>query len=113
PQVRLAAAQALARCGTARSLPAVWQALARQPDRFLEHALTFAAHHLADAAALEAALRHPHARVQQAALLRLDQPPRAPGRLAPPQVIDRLGAADQGLRQTALKVLQGHPEWAE
>src|SRR5207253_10467361 len=69
--------------------------------------------HPADAAALEAARRHPHARVQQAALLLLDHPPRASGRLAPPQVIDRLGAADQGLRQTALKVLQGHPEWAE
>src|SRR4051794_4971435 len=49
PPARLAAAQALAHCGTSDTLSALWEALERQPDRFLEHALIHAAHRLADA----------------------------------------------------------------
>ncbi|HYT89980.1 MAG TPA: PVC-type heme-binding CxxCH protein [Gemmataceae bacterium] len=113
PQVRLAAAQALAHCGTRDTLPGLWEALAGQPDRILEHALIHAAHRLADAEALEAALKSPHLGVQKAALLLLDQPPRQSGRLTHSAVLQRVGAADAGLRQTALAILQQHPEWAE
>jgi putative heme-binding domain-containing protein len=113
PQVRLAAAEALAHCGTRDSLPALWRALERQPDRFLEHALIHAAHRLADVAALEDALSRPNPRVQQAALLLLDQPPRPRGSLKQAAVLERVGATDAGLRQTALTVLAQHPEWAE
>ncbi|MCI0456573.1 MAG: HEAT repeat domain-containing protein [Gemmataceae bacterium] len=111
--VRLAAAQALARCGTSKSLPALWRALEEGPDRFLEHALIHAAHRLASAEALEAALTHRHARVQQAALILLDQPPRPRERLSHKVVIERVRATDSGLRQTALTILQKHPEWAD
>jgi putative membrane-bound dehydrogenase-like protein len=111
--VRLAAAEALGRCGTPDVLPALWRALAEGPDRMLEHCLIHAAHRLADADALSAALRRPEPGVQKAALILLDQPPRPRGRLAPADVIRRTGSADAGLRQTALAVLQGHPEWAE
>jgi putative membrane-bound dehydrogenase-like protein len=113
PPVRLAAAQGLAHCGTRDVLPALWQALAEGPDRMLEHCLIYAAHRLADADSLDAALRRPEPGVQKAALLLLDQPPRPRGRLAPADVIRRTGSADPALRQTALATLRGHPEWAE
>ncbi|MEK7676064.1 MAG: HEAT repeat domain-containing protein [Verrucomicrobiota bacterium] len=109
--VRLAAAQALAHCGDARSLPALWKALAKDDlDRFLEHALIHAMHRIADKAALESALQERHPRVQKAALVLLDQPPRSS--LAHQEVLARVSAADAGLRQTALHILQQHPEWA-
>lgn len=113
PPVRMAAAEALARCGTIEALPSLWRALADRPDRFLEHALILAAHRVADAPALQAALEHDHPRVQKAALLLLDQPPRPPGLLTHEPVLRRVSAADAELRQAALRILRGHPEWAE
>jgi putative membrane-bound dehydrogenase-like protein len=112
PPRRLAAAEALGRCGDLRSLPAIWQALAARPDRFLEHALVHAAHRLADANALEVALARPEPIVQRAALLLLDQPPRPSGRLSPGTVVARASSPDSGLRRAALHVLTRHPEWA-
>jgi putative heme-binding domain-containing protein len=111
--VRRAAAEALARCGDANSLPALWEALAGQPDRFLEHSLVYAIHRIAAVPSLQAALQHQNPRVQKAALLLLDQPPRLRGALAPEQVIQRVTASDVDLRQTALRVLQNHPEWVK
>ncbi len=113
PHLRLAAAEALAHCGDAKSLPVLWQALAGQPDRFLEHALIHALHRLADAEALEAALRDKHPRVQKAALLLLGQTPRPRDRLTQEMVMRRVTAEDAALRQTALRLLQERPEWAE
>ncbi|MCI0379541.1 MAG: HEAT repeat domain-containing protein [Gemmataceae bacterium] len=112
--VRLAAAEALARCSDDKSLPPLWKAL-EQPDvdRFLEHALIHALFHRADAAALEAALAQPHPRVQQAALILLDQPPRPKNQLRYEQVLARLRLSDGPLRQTAVGILRNHPEWAE
>ncbi len=113
PEVRMAAAEALARCGSAASVPAILAALSREsspPDRYLEHSLILALHGLADAAALEAALDHPHGRVQKAALILLDQPPR---KGAPREaVLQRASAADPELRRTALEILGSHREWA-
>ncbi len=113
PPVRMAAAEALAHCGDAKSLPSLWQALARQPDRFFEHSLIHALHFLGHAPDLEAALQNPSPQVQKAALLLLDQPPRPHGQLTHEAVIQRVTAADADLRQTALRILQRHPEWAE
>ncbi len=112
--LRLAAAEALARCGDGTTLAPLWEAL-RQPDvdRFLEHALIHALFHLAEAEALEAALRDPHPRLQQAALTLLDQPPRTKGRLRHEQVVGRLRSPDAPLRQTAVRILRSHPEWAD
>jgi putative heme-binding domain-containing protein len=114
PHARHAAAEALAYCGDQSNLPAVWAALAvPDVDRYLEHALVFAAHHLADVGALEAALKDPHPRVQAAALLLLDQPPRPAGTLAAAAAFDRLAADDEYLRQVALDRVKRHPEWAK
>jgi putative membrane-bound dehydrogenase-like protein len=111
--VRLAAAEALARCGSAAALPELLHALTLSPDRILEHALIFAIHHIADGPALATALEHANPRVQQAALLLLDQPPRAKGLVSADAVLARLASPDERLRKTALDVLQKHPEWAE
>lgn len=113
PAVQLNAAEALRRCGDVQCLPFLWQALTKQPDRFLEHALTYTLYHLADGPALKAALLDPHPRVQKAALLLLDQPSRPRGQLQRETVIQRIKSADAELRQAALRILKRHPEWAE
>src|SRR5262249_11496483 len=92
---------------------ALWKGLQGAPDRMEEHALIHALHQCAAAPALENALQDPNPRVQKAALILLDQPPRAKGLLKPEAVIERVGAADADLRQTALAILRKHPEWAE
>jgi putative heme-binding domain-containing protein len=114
PHARYAAAEAVAYCGDALALPAIWSALADEPtpDRFLEHGLIFAAHHLADAPALGEALTYPSPRVQAAALLLLDQPPRPAGALPADAAFERLAADDEYLRQVALQRVERHPEWA-
>jgi len=105
---RFAAAEALASCGTADSLPALWEALAGEPDRFLEHALIRAAGAVAEPKALEDALRHPQPRVRKAALILHDQKTA----IAADVVMVHAGDADAGLRQAALRIVQAHPEWA-
>lgn len=110
--VRFAAAEALARCGNVESLPAVWLALTKDPDRFLEHALIHAAHRQAGGSELDAALKHGHPRVQKAALLLLDQPPRPPRHLSAEAVFARVASADADLRWAALGIVRRHPEWA-
>jgi putative membrane-bound dehydrogenase-like protein len=107
-----AAAEALARCGNPDLLPVIWTALTNNPDPFLEHALIHAAHWLADEAALLSALDHPHPRVQMAALLLLDQPPRPASALNPQQVLARAGTTDRELRRVALRILERRPQWA-
>jgi putative heme-binding domain-containing protein len=112
PPARLAAAQALAHCGNAQSLPFVWNALTNSPDPFLAHALVHAAHHLADAPALQAALGQPSSRVQEAALRLLAQPPRARLALTSAMLLPHLGATDASLQRTAWELLRQRPEWA-
>lgn len=111
--LRLAAAEALAHCGDSGSLDHLWKALEQDADRFLEHALIHALYHVADTKALEAALKAPRPRVQKAALILLDQPPRPRDQLKADEVIERVRSADAELRLTARRVLQKHPEWAE
>lgn len=113
PAVRLAAVEALARCGSAESLAPLWNALAEEPDAFLEHAIVHAIHHLADAAALEARLNDSHPRIAGAVMRLLDQPPRSPGLLRPEVVFRAVRARDEALRRTATDLLAHHPEWAE
>src|SRR5262245_3325097 len=112
PRAKLAAAEALARCGGPGALPAVWDALAAGPDRVLGHALIHAAHRIADADALLAVLGRPEPAVQAAALRLLDQPPRPRDLLDPGPVVERLGSSNPALRDAALWVLRRHPDWS-
>lgn len=110
PAARFAAAEALASCGTPEVLPALWKALEKDPDRFLEHALVHAIHRIAGAPALAEALGRPHPRVRKAALLLLDQPPHAG---APLEALARAAAdPDPDLRRAALGRLRGRRDGA-
>lgn len=111
PALRLAAAEAVAHCGTGRALPVVEAALAGEADAFLEHALIFALYRLATAADLTRALDHPNAKVQRAALLLLEQAPFLASTV--PAVVKRLDSEDPALRDTARWVLLRHREWGE
>jgi putative membrane-bound dehydrogenase-like protein len=111
PHVRLAAAEALAHCGSSNAVPALLAALAGDVDRFLEHALTFTLHRLAGARRLSDALTHPHPRVQRTALTLLDQAPRRA--LPAGAVLERLFAEDEPLRRAARQILLQHPEWSD
>ena len=106
--VRRAVAEALASCGRPESAIVLIDALAREPDRFEEHALTMALHRCASEAALLAALSNRNARVQAAALLLLD--PR--GGLGAPAVAERLASSDPFVARVAQRILQRHREWA-
>lgn len=109
--VRLAAAEAVARCGDAAATPDLLAALAAGPDATLEHMLVRALAAVADRPALAAALAHPSPRVQRAALVLLDQPPHES--LAAADVVRRADAADADLRQAARAILESRPEWGD
>jgi putative membrane-bound dehydrogenase-like protein len=108
--VRLAAAEALVRCGSSNATPALIHALTAEVDPFLEHALLFALHALADPQTLSVALQHSDPRVQRAALILLDQAPHRS--LGADAVLSRAVAKDASLRSAAQKILQQHAEWA-
>ena len=107
--VQLAAAEALAECGDESCAAPVFARLAGEADRFLEHALIHALHRRATTKQLTAALDHTSPRVQRAALLLLDQPPRRA--LAASAVVRHAAAEDAALRETAQTILQRHEEW--
>ena len=71
--------------------------------------LVYALSALADRRALEAALKHEHPRVEQAALILLSQPPHEA--LSADRVVASASAADGELRGTAQSILRQHPEW--
>ncbi len=104
---RFAAAEALATCGTTESLPAIWAALADDPDAFLEHALIHAALLITKGSIPDRVPDHP--RVRRAILLIRDQT--APG-LRPDELLPQLGSPDAELRRTALDILRKHRDWA-
>lgn len=113
PPVQLAAAEALARCGDMSALQCLVGALCQPMDRFLEHALIHALHHIVERPrALEIMLEHGSPRVEKAALLLLSQPPRPLEALEPEIVLARVQAADTELRRTALQLLKSRPMWS-
>ena len=107
PHEQLAAAEALAQSGSPKQMPAIWKALGRNPGRMLEHALIYAIHRHATSNDLRAHLSNPEPRVQAAALLLLDQPPR----IAADAVVERAGSMNAHVRKAAMMVLARHPEW--
>ena len=110
PYVQLAAAEALAACGSSKDVPVLIDRLGAAADRFIEHALVHALYRLADVGQLTAALGHADPRVQRAALVLLDRPPHRT--LSAEAVLERAFAADGPLRRAAQDCLQRHPEWA-
>ncbi len=112
PATRLAAAEALARCGRVEDVSALLRALREPADRFLEHALVHALHHLAEEPTLLQALDDAHPRIRKAALLLLNQPPRSKDALKAETVLRCAADPDAALRQAALGILAQRPAWA-
>ena len=127
PAVRLAAATALGRIGVAAAVPALLAAVGTGGDRFLEHARIHALIEIAAPAETAAGLRSADARVQQAALVALDQmdvrpvdaarfraaPAGAPRVLTREMVVPFLDSGDAALQQTAFSIVTSRPEWAD
>ncbi len=111
PAVQLAAAEALGRCGTSKDLPAVWDALRRKPDRFIDHALTLAAFRLADEQSLRQAIADTDPGVRRAAILISEQRYRNREIPKPAIVFASLRAPDRELSAAARWVLLRHAEW--
>jgi putative heme-binding domain-containing protein len=105
---QLAAAEGLARFGSSNDVPVLWKALARNPDRMLEHAIIYAIHRHASTSDLQGRLNDPEPRVQAAALLLLDQP----SRVAADVVLGRALGTNAHVRKAAVQVLRRHPEWS-
>jgi putative heme-binding domain-containing protein len=110
PPVRREAATALGRIDQASTVPALLDALAAPGvDRTLEHALTYALIDINEPAAMLAGLKRPEPAARRAALFVLAQMADSP--LTPDEVIPLLDAADATLRNAALIVMAGRPQW--
>lgn len=110
PHIRLAAAEALARCGNTSSVPPLVEALMGQCDQFLEHALAYALYRVAAREQLGQLLNGPSPVIQKTALLLLDQPPH--NSLKAEDLFPRLTASNEQLRSAAVFIVRRHPEWA-
>lgn len=111
PHVRLAAAEALARCGGRAQVPAMYEALVHNDDRWVEHSLVHVLYRWAARDELLEALEHPSPKVQKAALVLLDQPPHLA--LPADAVIPRLLSKDAALRKAARAALARHGDWVQ
>lgn len=110
PQVRRAAAEALAACGSPAQVAALGEALATAEDAHEEHALSHALFRLASVEQLSPLLTAQAPAVRKAALMLLDQPPHRAIRRE--QAVALLEDEAPAVRAAAVAVLRGHPEWS-
>ena len=121
PQLQRVAAEALSRMGASTEAQQLLTAVAKNPDRALEHALIHAAINLAKPAITTAPrngteelrdfINYPSS-VQRATLIALDQM-EGGGGLKPDQVTPFLASTNAMLKQTASWIVSRHPEWGE
>lgn len=118
PAVRRVAAQALGRIGDATAVPALLKGLGQAVDQAERHALVYALIEIDDAEATSHAFAEldpselaGRAASVEGALNALDQMDH--GHLDGAFVTSLLDAEQASLRQTALRILQRHPEWSE
>jgi putative membrane-bound dehydrogenase-like protein len=111
PEVQLAAATALGKIGEPGAIPDIFDALARQPDRSREHALTYALIEIDDPAQTRPALVHKSPLVRRAGLIALDQ--MTSGDLKREDVAALLTTNDLALQTAALEVLSRRPGWTD
>jgi putative membrane-bound dehydrogenase-like protein len=108
---RRMAAEALGRIGDKAVVPALLKALeAKDVDRTLEHALTYALIEIGDAAGTEAGLLSKSTSVRQASLIALDQ---FGGKLKADPVLATLESVDPKVRQIARWIIGRHLEWSD
>ena len=111
--VRRAAAEALGRIGSVKSVEALMYGIDIDgTDRALEHSVTYALIEIGDADAIAPFATSQHsARQQQAAMIALDQLG-AGDRLSVEFMLAALDASDAGCSSTAADLLSRHAEWA-
>jgi putative heme-binding domain-containing protein len=108
--VRRKAAEALGRLGRSQAVPALMVGLRKGGDRFLEHAVIYALIQINDREAVLPALGDNNRRVQQAALVALDQ--MKDGGLTEKLVAPLLEMDDPALQRAVLQVLSHRPAWS-
>ncbi len=111
PQVRAAAAAALGQLKATEAVPALLAGLAKCNDRFLEHALIYAAIEINHREATLPALLDSTPAVRRGALIALDQ--MDDGQLSQRMVGAQLDTADVDLQNTALAIISRHPGWSD
>lgn len=110
PHNRRAAAEALGRLQTPAVVPALLTAAAScVDDRTLEHSITYALIELAQPDLTRAGLASSDSRVLRTSLIALDQ--MTAGGVDPNFVAPLLVSSDPLLKQTALWLVDRHPEW--
>lgn len=109
---RRAAAEALGRVGSSRTVPALLAAIDDETltDRALEHSLIYAVMEIADPKPTRQGLVHENSLARRAALIALDQMPG--GGLQSSDVIGLLESDKIPLRDSAWWIVERHPEWA-
>lgn len=108
--VARAAAAALGRMGEARAIGALTGRLGRSgEDRFLEHALVYALIEIDDFDTTREGLKSEDPAVISGTLRALDG--MASSKLEVLDLLPHLESSDPGLRETAVSIALGHPEW--
>jgi putative membrane-bound dehydrogenase-like protein len=113
PQNQRLAAEVLGRIEDKSAVPDLLAAAENKEasDRMREHSIIYALIEIADVEATKQGLSSPHSSVQRAALVALDQMPG--GKLEPASVVALLSLTDQVLKQTALWLIERHPDWGD
>jgi putative membrane-bound dehydrogenase-like protein len=106
---RRVAAEALGRIGNRTAVPALFEAIASNKDRILEHSLIFALIEIGDPPSTAQGLASDHIRVRRAALIALDQ--MDGGRVEAKEVLAELASSDPSVREAAWWIASRHPEW--
>ncbi len=110
-QIKRVAAEALGRLGDKAAVPSLLAAAPAQPDRVLEHSLTYAMIEIDDPASTTAGLTDANPFAQRCALIALDQMDH--GGLKPEQVTPLLLSSNSALKETGAWLVSHHPEWGE
>jgi putative membrane-bound dehydrogenase-like protein len=110
PAVRRQAATALGQIGDTKAIPALIAATATTSDPFIRHAIIYSLISFNQPELLVKGLANSSPKVQEAALIALDQMKSKPLRSG--QVIGFLSNKNPDLQRTALWVTAHHPEWS-
>src|SRR5262249_23427037 len=106
---RRAAAEALGRIGDFEALPALFDALAEDNDRALEHSLTYPLIQIGDRGLTTTGAMMVSPKVRRACLIALDQ--MTDGRLEARRVAVYLSSTNPVLKEAAVWIAGRHPEW--
>ena len=103
-------AEALGRIRDRNAIPVLLEAIEKECDRSLEHALIYAMIEIGDAPSLEVGVKSKNLRVRRAAMIAIDQMPGQ--KLEAKSVLAELDSVDSRLQEAAWWIVSRHPkEW--